>query len=103
MINFNGLSPEFIDDFKSSRGISQSIQINLSELFTDKFMNLYTNFGSFDEFIKASNFDWSTQEQAQKIPVNELDEFVVANSKFISWSLMFHAAVSEYQDEQPEA
>lgn len=96
------LSKDLNKMLEKVKKVSKPRKVDLAELFNEKFMKSYSEFNSFVEFTDASKFDWSTQEKAELIPVNELDEFVKSTSKFTSWDQMFQAAVSGYYAERFE-
>ena len=63
-----------------------------AELFTEDFMNEYTDFSSINDFFKNSGFDFSSQEAFRNIDVQKLDEYISCNSKFSSWEEMLSKA-----------
>ena len=81
---FNDLSKQLNKMAKNAKNLEKKKQISFYELFTEKFMTKNTSFKSVDEFADASNFDWSTDISFEAIPENEMDKFVVSNSKFSS-------------------
>lgn len=93
---FNDLSKQLNKMAKNAKNLEKKKQISFYELFTEKFMTKNTSFKSVDEFADASNFDWSTDISFEAIPENEMDKFVVSNSKFSSWNDMLGSATEEY-------
>jgi len=63
--------------------------IPIEELFTDKFMQEYTNFSSISKFVDHSPFDFSDLDS---IPENKLDKYVSEHSSFLNWNDMLARA-----------
>lgn len=69
-----------------------SHEIPLSELFTDEFVLLNTDFSSISEMIAASGFSVQTSEDFANIPDDEWEKYVCQHSRFTSWEDMKGAA-----------
>lgn len=67
----------------------------LDEILTDEFIQKNSSFGSLDEFVANSGFDFSTQESFESIPEDQLDSYVSASTCFKSWQDMLGAAAEE--------
>ena len=76
---FNDLSKQLNKMAKNAKNLEKKKQISFYELFTEKFMTKNTSFKS-----------------VEAIPENEMDKFVVSNSKFSSWNDMLGSATEEY-------
>jgi len=68
-------------------------QIPFSDLFTDEFMLLNTEYCSISEMIEASGFSVQSSEDFAKIPDDEWDSHVRRHSRFASWEEMKGSAV----------
>ena len=79
---------------------SELESVDFTEIFSDKFMKSNTSFSNFEKFIKLSGFDWSTQETVKKIPVEKLNEFVAANTKFSTWEQLFTTAQKQFLEQK---
>jgi DNA-directed RNA polymerase subunit RPC12/RpoP len=71
------------------------------KLFTDQFMRKYTDFGTFNDFVKQ----YSDYQNQKSFSINNIgfskslrkwDYYVKKNSKFKSWNTMFEKAVERY-------
>ncbi|AEV17605.1 MULTISPECIES: hypothetical protein [Geobacillus] len=76
--------------------LSETRTVPFSELFTQSFMEKYTQFSSFDDFLKAGGFFVETQEDFEAIPDEDMDKHVAKTTKFSDWQTMLDTAVSEY-------
>jgi hypothetical protein len=74
--------------------------VPFTDLFTASFMSRYTSYGSFKEFMNASGFPASTQEEFDAIPDDEFDQFVAASTKFKSWKDMLYKAGELYVEKK---
>lgn len=61
------------------------------EIFTDDFIEEYTNSKNIQEFLYRSGFDFS-QDAKAKMDSAEFSEYVAKNTKFSSWEEMKVAA-----------
>jgi hypothetical protein len=64
--------------------------IKLVELFTDSFMQQYTNFGTFQDMVNACGIE-ILKEQSEK-----LTQFIIANTRFKTWEEMLKTAHARY-------
>lgn len=67
-------------------------EIPFVELFTEKFMQLYTEFDSIEDFFEVSPWDVEGQDDLEAIPENEMDEYVDAHTDFPEWEVMMDTA-----------
>lgn len=71
-------------------------EVPMRELFPPDFMQNYTEFDSFDEFLEASRWEIETQEDFERIPSDQFDDYVAERTGFDSWETMLSAAGREY-------
>ncbi|WP_406846050.1 hypothetical protein [Bacillus safensis] len=79
---------------KAADDLQGSNEVPFEELFTDAFLRKNTNFSSYNEFESGEVF--SKHENLDQIPENELDDYVLNNTKFTSWREMLDTAGAEY-------
>lgn len=70
--------------------------VALDDILSPDFMSRFTNFSSFDELIEKSGYPVEVQEDFERIPDKEWDEFISANTQFSSWQDMLDLAGYEY-------
>jgi len=73
----------------------------LEPLFSDAFMQKYTEFPCFKDFIKECPFiestkPFATYEDIEHIPKRKLNGYVKIKTKFNTWNDMFETAVESY-------
>lgn len=100
MDGFDNLQKELRELEQKSQELNDTQEISLYELFDNSFMIQYTKFNSFDEFLKAGNFNVESNEDFEAIPENELDQHVANNSNFEDWQDMLDTAGTEYFSKQ---
>ncbi len=71
-------------------------QVPLSDLFTLSFMQKFTEFESFDDFLSAGNFKVDSQEDFEAIPDEDMDRHVSETTSFDSWQEMLDTAGEKY-------
>lgn len=81
---------------KGLKELSATKSIPFDELFTENFMQKYTDYRSFDEFLKAGGYEVNSQEDFEKIDDAEFDSHVAKNSKFDTWEQMLGKATDQY-------
>ena len=79
---------------KGTEELAATKEVALKELFTDDFLRKHTDFQSFEDFDSQKIFE--TYKTIKEIPDDEMDTFIVDNSKFESWQVMIDTATSEY-------
>ncbi len=67
-------------------------QVSLPNLLTPGFLSQCSRFNTADEMFKASGFKVESLEDFKAIPDAEWDEFVRANTSYISWHVMLGEA-----------
>lgn len=70
--------------------------ISFDKLFTSSFMQNYTNFLSFDDFLEGGNFIVNSQEDFEAIPDRDMDIHVSNTTKFSTWQDMLNRATEIY-------
>jgi hypothetical protein len=83
----------FEDLIRKIEDLDGSHQIPFSDLFTDEFMLLNTEYCSISDMIEASGFSVQSSEDFAKIPDGEWDRHVCQHSRFPSWEEMKGSAV----------
>lgn len=73
--------------------------VPLDDILSPDFMSRFTNFSSFNELIEKSGYTVEVQEDFERIPDNEWDEFISANTQFSSWQDMLDLAGYEYSQQ----
>ena len=91
---FNELQDRLKQMQKGAEELSATKEVTLTELFTDEFLRKHTDFQSFKDFDSQKIFE--TYKTIEEIPDDEMDTFIVDNSKFESWQVMIDTAASEY-------
>lgn len=81
---------------RAAQELEETKTVSFEELFTQTFMTKYTQFSSFDDFLKAGGFFVETQEDFEAIPDEDIDKHVAKTTKFSDWQTMLDTAVSEY-------
>lgn len=71
-------------------------EVPISDLFTSNFMQEYTDFATFEEFLEASEWDVDSQADFENIPEKEFDRYVDEHTGFDSWETMLSVAGREY-------
>ena len=74
--------------------------VPMDELLNPDFMIRFTNFSSFDDLIEKSGYTVKTEEDFERIPDKEWDEFISVNTQFSSWQDMLNLAGYEYFQQQ---
>lgn len=86
-----------IEDMKQrAQELNGTHILKSNEIFTSEFMNNYTEYSSIDELFKASGFKVESNEDLDKIPVDELDQFIRGHTEFPTWKEMITKAGAEY-------
>ena len=83
---------------RDNNGCKKSL---LRNLFSKQFMNKYTEFNDFSEFIDHCNFFTNSIENISKetfcnIPERKINRYVREHTHFSTWDQMFEKAVEWY-------
>lgn len=81
---------------RKAKKLDGTNHVKLSDLFNSGFMGKYTQFSTFDAFLKSGGFEVYTQEDFEKISDDLFDAHVRTYSKFISWKEMLETASQEW-------
>jgi len=103
-----GLEIDGLDEtIKSLEDMEQKAQeldgeneVPLSELFTDEFMGLYTDFESLEEFFEESPWEVESGDDIEAIPEDEMDSYVAEHTEFPHTDGMTSKAGSEWAAKQ---
>lgn len=90
---------KFDDQFKKvGDKIKKTVEgsVQLSDLFTESFMQENTKFSSIEEFFEKSPFEVESAEDFASIDSSELNGYVSQNTKFDSWGDFSNTAGKEY-------
>lgn len=101
--NYDDLDPEFqdlLDDDEIPDKGNTYDELELQDLFSDSFVEEYTAFSRFDQFVKESGY---TARELQKSILErksneDFDRFVCENSEFEDWLEMVNHALWEDTD-----
>ncbi len=87
---------EGADDFMKDlqKEVEGEWEVSFDELFPPDFMKQHTRFTSIGEFLGGCGFPAGTDEEFEKIPMDELDRFVAATTEFSTWGRMQDAALA---------
>lgn len=75
-------------------------EITFEQLFTEEFMQLYTEFESFDELLEASQWEVEDQDDFEAIPEDAFDTYVDDHTDFPSWEVMYQTAAQRFLERQ---
>lgn len=71
-------------------------EIPMDDLFTEDFMESYTEFDSIEAFLDESPWYVESESDFESIPADDFDVFVDEHTDFDSWETMVQAAGREY-------
>lgn len=80
--------------------LGQKNEIPFEELFTEQFMQLYTEFDSIWAFLDESPWTVESQEDFKAIPDDEFDDYVNEHTDFPRWKTMYKTAGKKYMERQ---
>ena len=81
---------------KAAKELEGTQQVPFSELFTTSFMQKYTSFSSFDEFLEAGGFIVNSSEDFEAIPSDVFDKHISSTTNFENWENMLSKATSQF-------
>ncbi len=90
-IKFDSSGLDNLADEVKSLSDSLNGTVNITQILTDDFMNLYTHFDSFHTML--DNFGFSS---ADDFNTPQWNDFVSQNTAFESWEEMYSQAGSEF-------
>ena len=71
-------------------------EVSYQEIFSNSFMQKYTQFANFNFFMKGLKID--DFSKIEKLKSDTLNDFVQKNSHFRTWEEMQQAAVNDYMN-----
>lgn len=71
-------------------------EVSYQEIFSNSFMQKYTQFANFNFFMKGLKID--DFSKIEKLKSDTLNDFVQKNSHFKTWEEMQQAAVNDYMN-----
>ncbi len=88
---------ELEDDLEEFEG---EHDVPLTEMFTEEFMQTYTDFESIEAFFGESPWEVESQEDLEAIPDGEADKYVAEHTAFDTSDEMLSAAGNEWTKRQ---
>ena len=90
---------ELLMDLKGENHAKEnSNEITLAHLLNDSFMNRYTRFKNYTDFLAKGNFQVTSIEDIANIPEELLDRYINRETDFPDWKTMLAAANKEFSD-----
>ena len=99
---FDDLQQELEQMQQAVEDLGEERSVTFEELFTEVFMEEYTNYSSIDELLEAGGFHAETNEEFDAIPEEELDAHIAKTTNFDSWEEMLSQATGQYISDQLE-
>lgn len=96
MKGFKELQKKLNDLQRNIKSIEGEQKVSFDELFTQDFIKRCSHFESLEDLFKKSGFVINSQEDLQKIPDKEWDDFIASNTRFKDWKEMLDSAVNEW-------
>lgn len=81
---FDDLQQELEQMQQAVEDLGEERSVTFEELFTEVFMEEYTNYSSIDELLEAGGFHAETNEEFDAIPEEELDAHIAKTTNFDS-------------------
>lgn len=81
---------------KKLASLQEEEAVPFEVLFDDTFMQNYTSFQNIQELLKNSGFTISSNEDFQKVPDQEWDEYIQKVTEFPNWEEMKQTAGVQY-------
>lgn len=85
---------------QSGLRMNEQNEIPFEQLFTEEFMQLYTEFVSFEVLLEASPWKVDDEEDFEAIPEDEFDTYVDEHTDFPSWEVMYQTAAQRFLERQ---
>lgn len=70
--------------------------VDFDVLFSTSFMRRYTQYRSFDRFLRGAPFTIHSQQEFEALPDAEMDAHVRRHTRFSSWKEMLDTATDLY-------
>lgn len=81
---------------QSGLRMNETNEIPFEQLFTEEFMQLYTEFESFETLLEASHWDVEDEDDFEAIPEDEFDTYVDEHTDFPTWEVMNQTAAERF-------
>ncbi len=81
---------------KAAKELHGTHSVSFADLFTPSFMQKYTQFQSFEDFLSSSGFEVNSQEDFEAIPDKDMDAYVAKTTDFETWEDMLLKATEKY-------
>ncbi|MFC5133482.1 MULTISPECIES: hypothetical protein [Haloferacaceae] len=85
---------------QSGLRMNEQNEIPFEQLFTEEFMQLYTEFDSFEALLEASQWDVKDEDDFEAIPEDAFDTYVDEHTDFPSWEVMSQTAAQRFLERQ---
>lgn|GEM_PF-6146539 len=72
--------------------IGLTSEYSLQQIFPPLFMVRHTQYDDIDSFFQTFGYPYETDEDLERMPQPELDQYVAANSDYTTWEGMFGEA-----------
>jgi hypothetical protein len=79
-----------------AESISERQNVPLPELLTSDFIRQCSRFQSVEEMFEESGFKIESAEDFASIPDDEWEDFISANTSFLSWEAMLREATGKW-------
>ncbi|MNW61637.1 hypothetical protein D3C74_397090 [compost metagenome] len=93
---FDKIQKDLKDLSKKANDLQGQRDISFEELFNESFMEKYTSFTNFNDFLVAGNFVVNSKEDFEAIPDDVFDTYIRDSTQFESWNEMQEEAVGDY-------
>lgn len=98
------LALEGVDEFiltlgnyeKQAAYFSGRQSVAVTELFPPEFMKIYTPHESIEALFSVGGYTIQSKQDLERIPENEWDTFIKANTGFEDWEEMMQTAAEEW-------
>lgn len=70
--------------------------VDFADLFNTSFMRHYTQYRSFDRFLRGGSFEIASQTDFEALPESAMDAHVRRHTRFSSWKDMIDTATDLY-------
>lgn len=100
-IYYNDFNKGFEEILENKPGfqMNEFNEIPFEQLFTQKFMNYYTEFDSFEGLLEASQWKVGNQNSFEVIPEDEFDDYIDQCTVFPTWKIMYQTAASLFLEQ----
>ena len=81
---------------KNIKELSETQSVPLTEIYSDSFFQENTSFQSFQAFLEKGGFTINTEEDLDKIEIEDLDKFTSENTSFKDFKDLKDKAIAEF-------